>query len=401
MRTKSWFTIVMLALLIRSDGVHAQRQQPERGKVSLQELVSMVKTTPFDQAVKVFSDLSKKSVNKVIVDPEGRKTAIGVNIDRMQWRDAFELVLQSNNLWYEEGDDYIKITGIGKEEVKVPGGELKEEKPSLTSREVLISAVFFEADATLIRESGINWSLFRGNNVNLTIEQNAAKRVSSDIFSIEAKPQLKYDINVEALIKFFESNNLGKTIARPQITVRSGQKGDMSVATEFPVNLRDIAGNLFTVYQRAGTILSIVPEVYMEDGIHYIHLDITTERSSALPTAAGLEIDKTGAKTFALLLDGEETAIGGLYENQQTEVREGIPILKDLPWWVFGLRYLFGFNRTQLIRKDLIILIKANLLPELKDRVVTKENLIEKQLKENEQDTKFRKGEKPPQQMKK
>lgn len=369
-----------------------ERQRRERGYIDTTEIVSIVKTTPFDQAIKILSDLSKKFRNKIIIDPENRKTPINVDIDKMYWRDAFDHILKSNNLNFQESDEFIKIT---------PGEKVAEKegakaRPTLFTREVQISAVFFEIDASRVRESGIDWKLTRGNNVNLTIQENAAKRVSSNIFSITGTPRTKYDIDIETLIKLFESNSLGEVISRPQITVRSGKPGNIQVGVDFPVNTRDALGNISTVFQHAGTIITVTPEVYSEKGTDFIHLKIATERSFTTPTAAGIQVDKTSASTDALLIDGEETVIAGLYSNEEKEIREGIPILKDLPWWVFGLRYLFGFNHTELIRKDLIILIKANLIPGLKDRVVTRENLIEKKMKEFEEDTKFRQGERQP-----
>lgn len=36
------------------------------------------------------------------------------------------------------------------------------------------------------------------------------------------------------------------------------------------------------------------------------------------------------------MLSGEEKAIGGLFVNEEVNVRQGIPFLKDLPWWVWN-----------------------------------------------------------------
>ena len=49
-----------------------------------------------------------------------------------------------------------------------------------------------------------------------------------------------------------------------------------------------------------------------------------------------------------------------------------MPFLKDLPWWFFGLRYVFGYESTSLVKKELLILIRAELLPTLKDRYKAK-----------------------------
>ena len=69
------------------------------------------------------------------------------------------------------------------------------------------------------------------------------------------------------------------------------------------------------------------------------------------------------------MLDGEETVIGGLFINEETKVRTGVPVLKDLPWWFFGLRYIFGSDDIKVNKKELVILIKAELVPTIKERL--------------------------------
>jgi type IV pilus assembly protein PilQ len=96
---------------------------------------------------------------------------------------------------------------------------------------------------------------------------------------------------------------------------------------------------------------------------------IQAEQSSVVPGQVSTIINKAQANTDVLLLDGEETLIGGLYNNEVTTVRQGVPFLKDLPWYVFGLRYLFGYNLDQIDKKELVILLKAELVPTLQERV--------------------------------
>jgi type IV pilus assembly protein PilQ len=92
-----------------------------------------------------------------------------------------------------------------------------------------------------------------------------------------------------------------------------------------------------------------------------------------------------------LLLNGEETAMAGLFSNEQTNVRKGVPVLKDLPWWFFGLRYLFGFNSQQIMKKELIILIKAEIVPNLVSRLKSKileKNYLDERKREFDQKVK-------------
>ncbi|HLP17599.1 MAG TPA: hypothetical protein VK470_15155, partial [Bacteroidota bacterium] len=98
-------------------------------------------------------------------------------------------------------------------------------------------------------------------------------------------------------------------------------------------------------------------------------------------------INTSEVKTFSVLFDGEELVLGGLYNNSETNERGGIPILKDLPWWFFGLKYLFGFDKTITSKQELIILLKAEVVPTIEERISAKskeyENIIQRQLDDN------------------
>ena len=98
-------------------------------------------------------------------------------------------------------------------------------------------------------------------------------------------------------------------------------------------------------------------------------MNISAERSTFSVSTLTSVINKTSASTQVIMLNGEETVIGGLFINDETNVRTGIPILKDLPWWFFGLRYIFGSDNVQVEKRELVILIKAEILPTLKERL--------------------------------
>jgi type IV pilus assembly protein PilQ len=79
-----------------------------------------------------------------------------------------------------------------------------------------------------------------------------------------------------------------------------------------------------------------------------------------------------------------------LYVNDNETVREGIPLLKDLPWWFFGLRYVFGYDKVQVTRTELIMILKAELVQTIDERLkdLAKErNVMQERLKEGREDT--------------
>ena len=160
----------------------------------------------------------------------------------------------------------------------------------------------------------------------------------------------------------------GEVIAKPQIQVLDGQEGKVKVGKNFYLTTRDFAGNTRYREYEAGTILTATPKVITIDDTTFIHLTLTAERSQVIPDPTGVSKVITESKTQVLLLNGEQTVIAGLYANETVTNRKGVPFLKDLPAWFFGLRYLFGYNSFQTDKKELVIFIRAELVPEIAKR---------------------------------
>lgn len=119
-----------------------------------------------------------------------------------------------------------------------------------------------------------------------------------------------------------------------------------------------------------GIILRVKPLVMVEDSLAFVHLAVVAERSSVTPGAVSTIVNKTQASTSLLLRDGERAAIAGLYTLGEATDRAGIPVLKDLPWWCLGIRYLAGTTRREQSEQELVIILRASLVPELAARQI-------------------------------
>ncbi len=413
------FVLWAFVLLSPSAAQQAQKK-PFKEYTSPEEIVSLSRTTPFNQAMRILGLVSKKFIGKVIIDLENRTSSIDIDIDKMQWRDALEAILRKNALWYEEHEDYVKIISLPKETQQPPvetpakkKEEPKEEKPesglpTLETQEVNISAVFFEVNTRRLRETGINWKFlwtsmngkfnvstsasFGGvvegsssTNTDQTTQSGFFTNVSADVFR-DGKTD---PTDISGVIKFLESNNLGQVISGPQLTVQSGKEGNIQVGADIPITTRDFAGNTIVNLTPTGTIIKIKPTVIVQDSIPFVYIELQAEKSSAAATTVMTQINRTKAETKLVLLNGEEAVIGGLYVNDESIVRSGIPFLKDLPWWVLGLRYIFGYDKVDVSRNELIILLKAEIVPSLRERVMARvknENLLLKKQREMDQE---------------
>ncbi len=403
---KRFLIFFACGILLVGGSVFAQSQEEQkikraaRGKdiVTQEELVNFKNDVPYAQAIESLSALSKKFLKKPIIDPSPLSTKINVEIQSMYWRDAFELILRTNNLWYVDQPDYIQVMPVGSLPTTpgapiTPGAVMTRADSGqilARTRDVMISAIFVEIDQSKLRESGISYSIFRGRDLNLGVEFLGSERVSSNIFTASVAPiSKKLSVDIGAALRIFESEQLGEVIARPQSTVRSGATGRVQIGTDFSVKERDFSGNVMDRFYSTGTILQVTPTVYTYGKTVLIDLTYQATRSNVTPGTVSTLINKTESQAKLLLLDGEESYVAGLVIQEENTTREGIPLLKDLPWWVFGLRYVFGYDKLSVSQKDLLILLRADLVPTVDERIeqLSKgRNVIQDKLKEGREE---------------
>ena len=360
------------------------------------EMVTLSASIPFNQAVELLSKVSEKTTGRKIVSTVGTADPIGIEITKMHYLKALVILVQYKGLMYETREDVIVI----KRKNEIDKKTVTDTYAPPESREVNISAVFFELDVSSTKTRGIDWRwLLQGKGLNLGssfgLDRNLTNQAlansqlgstgqttsgsssststttQSSTFGVNSTSSWNgggFYGQAAALFQFFENEGLGNTIASPNITVRDGKEGKIQVGADFSIKQKDFSGNVIDNFYSTGSIIKVTPFVQHEDSLDYVLLNINVERSSFVPDVATTQIKKTSASTQVVLLNGEETTIGGLYSNEESKTRTGVPFLKDLPWWVFGLRYIFGAEETIVNKKELIILIKAELVPSMKDR---------------------------------
>lgn len=356
------------------------------------ELVTLSQTLPFNEAIELLSKVSESTTGRRIVTTIESTLPIGIEIENMPYDKALLIIVQYNGFVFEEKEDVIIVKRP--QEDKLKGSP--ETYASVDSREVKISALFFEMDVSESKKRGIDWKfLFSKNGLNIGTEMRSESESTGGSTGQQTTNPAEFNVDLSsdfdvggffgqatAMFKLFEEENLGEIIANPSIIVRDRNQGRIQVGSDFSVRTRDFAGNTVEKFFPTGTIIEVTPYVYQENDIDYVLLNILVERSSFSFNDQTTEIRKTNASTQVLMLNGEETVLGGLFVNEESKTRNGIPILKDLPWWVFGIRYLTGSDQTEIRKKELVILLKAELVPTLKDRFTNpnRENLVKKEI---------------------
>ncbi|MBD3615711.1 MAG: type II and III secretion system protein [Gracilimonas sp.] len=407
----SIFLMVLIAATAIPQHGSAQIIDPLREYTNPDEIVAFNKSTTYNEAIEIINTFAQEYENKFIVDKSAYSGELGVNLPAMHWKDALEYIMRFQDLELTEYAEFYEITTPapstpgtttpstsqqtgGRAQV---GGQAGEAIRATTgTREIRINATFFEGNKRALQEIGIDWSTLTSdvpenigdfvsgdggeaipssdfNDQFVAVNSLNAASVSQNAFNAVVNlGEFGPGISVQALFSAFEADNLGKVLATPSIKVVDGQEGNIQVGQDFSIKQRDIAGNVTDNFVNTGTILNVTPQIITYGDTSFVYLDLEVERSTAQPDVVSTIINKQEATTSAILLDGESTYVAGLYRTEETSVRRGIPILKDLPGWFFGLRYLFGYNSKDFLENELIIIVQAEIIQPVSERINNK-----------------------------
>jgi hypothetical protein len=377
-------------------------QRHIRSYIPPDQLVSFLPSTPFEQFVDFINPIFSRVTGKQVIDPESRKTPIGVSIAGLHYFDAFELVLEYHGLMFRETDRYF-IVESGRTPDLVQGAAQATSRStagssraadllaSLDSREIQIDAVLFEVNQSKARELGINWDVVFGDSRSQSGGTGGTGTGGTGTGGQQGRFQIRTERIFEPLedillapaslplsdvFRVLETTGVGETIANPTVTVQSAEKGRIQIGSDVPIQTRDFSGNTITQFFSTGIIVDVTPTLITQavadtagsPTLDFIHLDVAVEKSSSRPSLSGPVIDRNVANTKVLLLHGEQTVIGGLYSTEESITRRGIPVLKDLPPWFFGLRYVFGYEQVTTAQKELLIVLQARVVDPIRVR---------------------------------
>jgi len=329
----------------------------DEGRVTLSE------DTHINEAVQILEIYSLKFENKKIINQSNFNSNIGIPLHNVDWRRAMDFIAKHNNIVVAEQPGYIAFSNVPVTETAKK--ETLAETLEVGSKQVRINAIAVLADRSFLQSLGIDWSTVFDGKVTVSADFRGGSQVPNPISSLGLDTDFAINgtqIELSTLLNVIESNQLGTVIAKPNIMVNSGRNGYIQVGQDFSVKMLDEAGNTTERFFSTGVIMHVEPTVVEVEGREVVHLKVSVERSSAVPGAVTTVINKSMSETELVLYDGEEAVLGGLYDTETIKTRAGIPILKDLPWWVLGIRYLTGYWRDEVNERELVIFLRPDIV---------------------------------------
>ena len=365
---KVLFLLIIVTFIF--SGLQSQSSTGIMGNtVNRSTMVTIQRNTDFQTALKILESISLQEERRNIINFSSFVGGIPVQINNIFWRDALELIVQTTGLSLEARPGVYVISDII-EEIPTIVSEY-----NIDDRMIRIHATFFYADRTFMNSMGINWSTLLDGEVSAQIDFHSADALGGEMLSVFGNRRLadgSVIVDMEVLFRFLEANQKGSMLARPTIVVLNGRQGNIQIGQDFSVRTLDEAGNAIQQFFSTGIILTVRPTIIESDGLEAIYLEAVVEKSDAIPGAT-IIINRNQTTTDVLLFDGEETVIGGLFDVEYLTDTGGIPFLRRIPL----LGRLFSWSNVRHINREMIVILKAEIVPPARDRLSDRETLRE------------------------
>lgn len=232
----------------------------------------------------------------------------------------------------------------------------------VTPKQVLVEVTVAEVGLTEELRYGLQWHFDSGNNT-VAFGQSASPAQQFPGFSwLYANSS-----NVSAVLNALESMTDVKVVSSPKILVLNNQSATLQVGDEVPVPTASAVSTtdsnapiVNTIqYRNTGVLLTVTPRI--NDG-GLIMLDVEQELSNVVETASsGIDaptIQQRKMTSSIAVQNGSTIALGGLIRTTMSDVKSGVPILKDIP--------LIGnaFRTTDLVerRTELVVLLTPRVI---------------------------------------
>jgi type IV pilus assembly protein PilQ len=228
------------------------------------------------------------------------------------------------------------------------------------SRQIKISAQLLEVYNTDLTDLGINWTVegtYQTESGRSGFHRGEVDASLLDHVGRYTLGALQHGYSVDLIIEALVTQGKGKIVAHPEITTLDNTEARIQMGQEIPIRQFDQSGNTVIEYKTVGTILLATPHITAENQI-LMHLQ--PERSTFEFDANGVIINTNNAETHVIVENGQTAVIGGLTQQDEIEVEEGVPLLKDIP--LLGL--LFKSKSTRVANRDLVIFVTPTIIGE-------------------------------------
>jgi pilus assembly protein CpaC len=171
--------------------------------------------------------------------------------------------------------------------------------------------------------------------------------------------------NFTAMLRFVESERLGRILAEPKLVTMSGQEASFLAGGQFPFQEIDNNGNIGIEFKDFGVGLKFTPIVQSDGTITLKVAPSVTDIDQLVETSTGPQpvFSTRKLESTVQLRDGQTLALAGLLQENLTEVVNKVPFLGDIPY----LGALFRSSNYQQSKTDLLVAVTPHLISPVRE----------------------------------
>ncbi|HEX2090787.1 MAG TPA: secretin N-terminal domain-containing protein [Longimicrobiaceae bacterium] len=259
---------------------------------------------------------------------------------------------------------------------------LRQTIDRLDARPEQVLIEVFVAEVALDRrtEFGVDWSAtFHRGDLVRSAERFPSVADSAPGGLVVRLLSLGRDVDVRATLRAVSADSRVNVLATPSILARNNEEARILVGSQVPFTQIARSGLSGEVLDRViqfrdvGTELAIVPTIN-QDG--YVTLEVLQQVSTLTnQTLFGAPvITVREAQTSAIVQDRQTIVIGGLIDSEDTRIRRGIPILKNIPL----LGALFRDTELRGRKTELVIFLTPYLVRSDADAEALRQRALER-----------------------
>lgn len=192
-----------------------------------------------------------------------------------------------------------------------------------------------------------------GTFVNLPASLSGSSNFGSfalSIFNSAANRFLTLELSA------MEADGQGKVVSSPRLITADQTKALIEQGTEYPYSVTAPNGATTIAFKKAVLKLEVTPQITPEGNI-ILDLDVNKD-SRGETTTQGVAIDTKHIKTQVLIENGGTVVIGGIFELEETNQENKIPVLGDVP--VVG--NLFKNKTKESVKREMLIFITPRVI---------------------------------------
>jgi type II secretory pathway component GspD/PulD (secretin) len=245
----------------------------------------------------------------------------------------------------------------------------------------MIEARILEVGLKDSESFGLDWSaIFESGDIAVGT-QGLSSPGSPGLFFDMVKP------DVTLVLDALRKRDRLRTLSTPKLLALEGQEAETIIGDRLGYNVTttiDSVTTTSTEFLESGVILRVKPSV---DDQNRIFLEIHPEVSTGSVSQDGVPNQSTTEVTTSMLVDSGQTVfIGGLIKRTSEQIRDGVPVLGDLP--VLGA--LFSNRSLSSVNTELVVLITPYIVDNDKVRLdggkVERVNQVAAELEEQPRD---------------